>query len=75
MRNPLRKNMTKAQMLQSMAATRTAMEKWPASQWVIQMHDILTRIENAYADGREPSQEEIKGYLSEMIPVLERMLL
>jgi hypothetical protein len=67
--------MTKAQMLQSMAATRTAMEKWPASQWVIQMHDIMTRFENAYADGREPSQEEIKGYFGEMSSVLDRIML
>ena len=73
MRNPLRKKTTKEQMLASMAAARKRMEEVPASKATIQMHDILQRFEAAYEDGREPSDAEIKGYLCEMLPVLESL--
>ena len=73
MRNPLRRKTTKEQMLRSIALARTRMEAAPASKAVMQMHDILGRFEAAYADGREPSDAEIKGYLGEMIPVLEAL--
>jgi hypothetical protein len=62
---------TKAEMLATIAAARKRMEKAPASKGVMQMHDILTRFEAAYKDGREPDDAEVKGYLGEMIPVLE----
>lgn len=71
--NLFKRKTSKEQMLASVAAARLIMARKPASRFVIEMDDILKRFENAYADGREPEGDEVKGYLGDMVTVLEKL--